>query len=109
MIWSLPAKYRSESERRQCIGSITAPYHAIGQPKLGRLQTDRIDLYFIHHFDPLTPIDETLRALDDLVRQGKVLYLGVSNWAAWQIAKALGISERAGLAVSNASNQCITW
>ena len=68
------------------------------EQSLARLQTDRIDLYFIHHFDPVTPMDETLRALDDLVRQGKVLYLGVSNWAAWQIAKALGISERAGLA-----------
>lgn len=65
---------------------------------LARLKTDRIDLYFIHHFDPLTPMDETLRALDDLVHQGKVLYLGVSNWAAWQIAKALGISENRGLA-----------
>lgn len=65
---------------------------------LARLKTDRIDLYFIHHFDPLTAMDETLRALDDIVRQGKVLYLGVSNWAAWQIAKALGISAREGLA-----------
>ena len=68
------------------------------EQSLKRLQTDRIDIYFIHHFDPLTPMDETLRVLDDLVRQGKVLYLGVSNWAAWQIAKALGISERKGLA-----------
>lgn len=65
---------------------------------LARLNTDRIDIYFIHHFDPYTPIDETLRALDDLVRQGKVLYLGASNWAAWQVAKALGISEHKGLA-----------
>jgi len=61
-----------------------------------RLQTDRIDIYFIHYFDPFTAIEETLRALDDLVRQGKVLYLGVSNWAAWQIAKALGVSEKHG-------------
>ncbi len=68
------------------------------EQSLARLKTDRIDVYFIHHFDPLTPIDETLRALDDLVRQGKVLYLGVSNWAAWQIAKALGISAKNGLA-----------
>lgn len=68
------------------------------EQSLSRLKTDRIDLYFIHHFDPLTPIDETLRALDDLVHQGKVLYLGVSNWAAWQIAKALGISEKENLA-----------
>lgn len=65
---------------------------------LARLNTDRIDLYFIHHFDPLTPMDESLRALDDLVRQGKVLSLGASNWAAWQIAKALGISGMLGLA-----------
>ena len=68
------------------------------EQSLKRLNTDRIDLYFIHHFDPLTPIDETLRALDDVVRQGKVLYLGVSNWAAWQIAKALGISDKNHLA-----------
>ncbi len=65
---------------------------------LKRLGTDRLDLYFIHSFDPKTPIDETLRALDDLVRQGKILYPGVSNWAAWQIAKALGISAMRNLA-----------
>lgn len=64
------------------------------EQSLSRLQTDRIDLYFIHYFDSLTAMDETLRALDDLVTQGKVLYLGVSNWAAWQIAKGLGISEK---------------
>ncbi|MDR3561621.1 MAG: aldo/keto reductase [Negativicutes bacterium] len=63
---------------------------------LARLQTDRIDLYIIHYFDPITAIDETLRALNDLVCQGKVLYVGVSNWAAWQIAKSLGISEKHG-------------
>jgi aryl-alcohol dehydrogenase-like predicted oxidoreductase len=68
------------------------------EKSLTRLGTDRIDVYFIHHFDPLTPMEETLRALDDLVRQGKVLYLGASNWAAWQVAKALGISESRGLA-----------
>lgn len=65
---------------------------------LKRLNTDRIDIYFIHHFDPFTPMEETLRALDDLVKQGKILYLGVSNWAAWQIAKALGISAKQNLA-----------
>jgi aryl-alcohol dehydrogenase-like predicted oxidoreductase len=68
------------------------------EDSLRRLQTDRIEFYFIHHFDSLTAIEETLRALDDLQRQGKILYPAVSNWAAWQIAKALGISERAGLA-----------
>ena len=64
---------------------------------LERLQTDHIDLYQIHGDDSVTPIEETLRALDDLVRQGMVRYVGVSNWAAWKIVKALGISERLGL------------
>jgi aryl-alcohol dehydrogenase-like predicted oxidoreductase len=65
---------------------------------LKRLGTDRLDLYFVHSFDPTTPIETTLRALDDLVHQGKILHPAVSNWAAWQIAKALGISAREGLA-----------
>jgi aryl-alcohol dehydrogenase-like predicted oxidoreductase len=65
---------------------------------LKRLQLDHIDLYQIHGFDPATPIEETVRALDQLVRDGAVRYVGVSNWAAWQIVKALGISERLGLA-----------
>jgi aryl-alcohol dehydrogenase-like predicted oxidoreductase len=65
---------------------------------LERLQTDYIDLYQIHANDPVTPIDETLRALDDLVRQGLVRYIGISNWAAWKIAKALGIAEAKGYA-----------
>jgi aryl-alcohol dehydrogenase-like predicted oxidoreductase len=65
---------------------------------LKRLQLDHIDLYQIHGFDPATPIEEQVRALDILVQHGHVRYVGVSNWAAWQIVKALGISERAGLA-----------
>jgi aryl-alcohol dehydrogenase-like predicted oxidoreductase len=64
---------------------------------LKRLNTDYIDLYQIHGFDRVTPIEETLRALDDLVRQGHVRYIGVSNWAAWHIMKALGIAERLNL------------
>jgi 1-deoxyxylulose-5-phosphate synthase len=64
---------------------------------LRRLQTDYIDLYQVHLFDPNTPLDETLRALDDLVHQGKVRYIGCSNYAAWQIAKSHGISEKLGL------------
>ncbi|MFY1662865.1 aldo/keto reductase [Pseudomonas sp. Pseu.R1] len=64
---------------------------------LKRLGTDYIDLYQIHATDTLTPLDETLRALDDLVRQGKVRYLGVSNWQAWRIATALGVSARLNL------------
>lgn len=64
------------------------------EDSLRRLGTDRLDFYFLHQFDAATPIEETLRALDDLVRRGLVLYPAVSNWAAWQIAKALGISAR---------------
>lgn len=67
------------------------------EASLQRLQTDRIDLYFVHNFDDATPIDETLRGLDDLVHDGKILYPAVSNWAAWQIAKSLGISANEGL------------
>jgi aryl-alcohol dehydrogenase-like predicted oxidoreductase len=65
---------------------------------LKRLGTDYIDLYQIHGFDALSPWDETLRALDDLVRAGKVRYIGASNLAAWQLMKALGISEKDRLA-----------
>jgi aryl-alcohol dehydrogenase-like predicted oxidoreductase len=65
---------------------------------LHRLKTDRIDIYFAHHFDSLADIELTLRAFDDLVRQGKILYPAVSNWAAWQISKALGISAKENLA-----------
>jgi aryl-alcohol dehydrogenase-like predicted oxidoreductase len=60
---------------------------------LERLQLDHIDLYQIHGNDTVTPLDETLRALDDLVSQGLVRYIGCSNWAAWKIVKALGISD----------------
>lgn len=68
------------------------------EQSLKRLGTDRLDLYFVHHFDPKTPMEETLRALDDLQQQGKIVYPAVSNWAAWQIAKAQGISAKEGLA-----------
>jgi aryl-alcohol dehydrogenase-like predicted oxidoreductase len=68
------------------------------EASLRRLNTDYIDLYQIHGNDTVTPIEETLRALDNLVQQGKVRYIGVSNWHAWKIAKALGISEFKNLA-----------
>ena len=68
------------------------------EASLKRLQTDHIDLYQIHATDAVTPIDETLRAFDDLISRGLVRYIGVSNWQAWRIAKALGISERRGFA-----------
>ena len=63
---------------------------------LKRLNTNYIDLYFLHRFDDFTPLEETLRALEDLVRHGKVLYLGASNFAAWQVTKSLGISAKNG-------------
>ena len=65
---------------------------------LKRLQIDYIDLYTVHATDLLTPLEETMRALDDLIRQGKVRYVGVSNWQAWRVATALGVSARLNLA-----------
>ena len=65
---------------------------------LRRLDLDHVDLYQLHGFDAATPIEEMLEALDVLVRHGHVRYVGVSNWAAWQVAKALGIAERRNLA-----------
>jgi aryl-alcohol dehydrogenase-like predicted oxidoreductase len=67
------------------------------EASLKRLKTDYVDLYQIHTFDPHTPLEETLRALDDLVRAGKIRYIGASNYAAWELMKALGISDRMGL------------
>ena len=68
------------------------------EASLRRLRTDRIDLYQVHEWDGQTPLQETLEALDDLVRSGKVRYVGCSNYAGWQLMKALGIAERRGLA-----------
>ena len=67
------------------------------EASLRRLGTDYIDLYQVHEWDGQTPLDETLAALDDLVRAGKVRYVGCSNYAGWQLMKALGIAERRGL------------
>ncbi len=68
------------------------------QRSLDRLQTDHIDLYQIHATDPVTPVEETMRALDDLVSRGLVRYIGCSNWQAWKIMKALGVSAARGWA-----------
>jgi aryl-alcohol dehydrogenase-like predicted oxidoreductase len=67
------------------------------EASLRRLRTDHIDLYQLHEWDGLTPAEETLDALDGLVRSGKVRYVGVSNFAAWQLMKTLGAAERTGL------------
>lgn len=74
-------------------------YHIIKELEgsLRRLRTDYVDLYQIHTFDPNTPLEETLRALDDLVSSGKVRYVGASNYAAWQMMKSLAISRSQGL------------
>jgi len=67
------------------------------EASLRRLQSDHIDLYQVHEWDGLTPLEETLAALDHLVSSGKVRYIGVSNYTGWQLMKALGVSERARL------------
>ena len=64
---------------------------------LGRLQTDYIDLLYLHCWDPITPLEETLRALEDLIRSGKVRYMGISNFKAWQLMKAQGLSTQLNL------------
>jgi aryl-alcohol dehydrogenase-like predicted oxidoreductase len=73
-------------------------YHLLHQvdASLARLGLDHVDLYQIHGWDPNCGIEEALRALEDIVRSGRARYVGVSNWAAWQIAKSLGIAERRG-------------
>ena len=76
------------SNRRHILKSV--------EDSLRRLKTDHLDILFMHQWDDDTPLEETLRALESLVTQGKVLYLGASNYAAWQIAKGLGISARNG-------------
>ncbi|HET7009395.1 MAG TPA: aldo/keto reductase [Anaerolineales bacterium] len=100
-------------DRRDQVILATKVRHAIGQnlndqglsrynmirsveASLRRLQTDRIDLLIAHAWDPLTPLDETMRAFDDLVASGKVRYIGVSNFKAWQLMKALALSEAHG-------------
>ena len=68
------------------------------EASLRRLKTDRVEVFYLHRFDDATPLEETLRALEDLVRAGKVLYPAASNFAAWQCARALGVAERRGWA-----------
>lgn len=92
----------------KCYGRVGPGHNDIGASRkhiieavdasLRRLQTDYIDLYQIHGSDPITPIEETLRTLDTLVAQGKVRYVGCSNWAAWKLQRALDISEFKNLA-----------
>lgn len=75
-------------------------YHIVRacEASLKRLGTDHIDLYFMHAFDALTPVEETLRALDDLITAGKIGYIGASNFSGWHLMKALAASDREGLA-----------
>lgn len=77
------------SSRRHVLASL--------ESSLRRLRTDFIDLYQVHAFDPETPLEETLRALDDAMRAGKVRYAGCSNFLAWELAKSLGVSDRSGV------------
>ncbi len=82
------------------VNSLGASRHHIVRSvenSLKRLQTDYIDLYQLHNIDLLTDFEHTLRALDDMVRSGKVRYIGVSNYSAWQLMKALAISEKKNL------------
>jgi aryl-alcohol dehydrogenase-like predicted oxidoreductase len=86
--------YTRTGPGRNDVGASRAHLIDAVDASLRRLQTDYIDLYQIHANDVLTPLNETLRALDDMVRHGKVRYIGVSSWAAWRIATALGIANQ---------------
>ncbi|MBT4976750.1 MAG: aldo/keto reductase [Gemmatimonadetes bacterium] len=83
------------------------------EDSLTRLQTDHIDLYLLHSFDPNTPLEETLRALDDMVRSGKIRYIGCSNFSAWKIIEALWQSDKRNLArfvcIQNQYNLLKRW
>ena len=83
------------------------------EDSLTRLQTDHIDLYLLHSFDPNTPLEETLRALDDMVRSGKIRYIGCSNFSAWKIIEALWQSDKRNLArfvcIQNQYNLLNRW
>ena len=85
-----PAPFDQGNSRKHILAAVDA--------SLRRLQTDYIDLYQLHGYDPITPIEETLGALDDLVRQGKVRYIGCSNFLTYQLVRAIGRSETLGLA-----------
>ena len=89
--WAVPSEHKGGRLSRRWIMEAV-------EGSLRRLGTDYIDLYQAHRPDEDTPLEETLRAMDDLVHQGKVRYIGCSNYAAWQLVQALGISQRAGLA-----------
>ena len=86
------------SERRWDRGASRKHIFDAVDASLRRLGTDYIDLYQLHSYDPATPIEESLGALDDLIHQGKIRYAGCSNFAAWQLARSLGKSETLGLA-----------
>lgn len=85
-----PAPWQQGNSRKHILDAV--------EGSLRRLDTDYLDLYQLHNHDPRTPLEETLEAMDTLVRSGKVRYIGVSNWLAWHLALALGRSEARGLA-----------
>lgn len=93
---------KAAAERRESVPNLNGQgrkhlFHAVDD-SLRRLGLDYIDLYQVHGFDPITPLEESLGALDEIVRSGKVRYIGLCNFAAWQIMKALAVSDKHGLA-----------
>ena len=101
----------ADRARRERPRPVPQAHHGVAHASLRRLQTDYVDLYQAHRFDHETPLEETLRAFDDLVRQGKVLYIGVSEWRAEEIAAALKIAGELGLdrIVSNQPQYNMIW
>ena len=96
LLISTKATFNLSPESRNAIGS--SRFHLIQacEASLRRLNTDHIDIYHMHGFDANTPVEETLRALDDLVTSGKVRYIACSNFSGWHLMKSLSVSERYG-------------
>ena len=93
----LATKFGISLEDRALLAGASRRYiRSAVEASLRRLRTDWIDLYQVHHPDPRTPIEETLRTLDDLIREGKVRYVGTSNFAAWQVAEAEWVGRAIG-------------
>ena len=94
MLISTKATFRfGEAQRRRFVALSPDPR---GRRGLSRLGTDYIDLFQLHGFDALTPVEEVLSTLDDLVRAGKIRYVGVSNFSGWHLMKSLAVADRYG-------------
>ena len=100
---------QSDGRPAQRFGHVAAAHQAAVEDSLRRLQTDYIDIYYIHHVDIQTPLEEMLRAFDDLVRQGKILYTACSNFEAWRLMEALWLARSTAGRASRPTSRNTAW